>query len=143
MSLPPPSARRVMIDTAGYFGLADPRDQSHVAAVSIAGRLARERWLPITTNFILAETHALLLARRGRDLALRILSEIDQSATVVVRASASDEQRAREIIRRYQDKDFSLTDAISFAVMERLGLGYAFSFDQHYAQYGFALLQPD
>jgi predicted nucleic acid-binding protein len=35
-----------------------------------------------------------------------------------------------------------LTDAISFAVMERPGIGHAFAFDRHFAQYGVALLDP-
>jgi len=96
-----------------------------------------------TTNFIIAETHALLLARRGRAIASRGLGEIDNSTTTVVRISSRDERRAREIIRRYDDKDFSLTDAASFAVMERLRIPHAFTLDRHFAQYGFTVLTPD
>ena len=50
--------------------------------------------------------------------------------------------RGQQIIFQYSDKDFSLTDATSFAVMERLRIGTAFSYDRHFAQYGFALLRP-
>jgi predicted nucleic acid-binding protein len=38
------------------------------------------------------------------------------------------------------DKDFTLTDATSFAVMERLGITYAFTFDHPFTQYGFIAL---
>jgi uncharacterized protein len=41
---------------------------------------------------------------------------------------------AREIIVQCTDKDFSLTDAISFAVMERPGIPQALVFDRHFAQ---------
>ncbi len=41
---------------------------------------------------------------------------------------------------QYDDKDFSLTDATSFAVMERIRVPYAFTFDRHFAQYGFTVL---
>jgi predicted nucleic acid-binding protein len=44
------------------------------------------------------------------------------------------------IIYQYDDKDFSLTDATSFAVMERLRVPAAFTFDRHFAQYGFTVL---
>jgi predicted nucleic acid-binding protein len=54
--------------------------------------------------------------------------------------SLRDERRAREIIAQYDDKDFTLTDATSFAVMERLGITYAFTFDHHFTQYGFIAL---
>ena len=70
-----------------------------------------------------------------------VLTEIDTSqVTTVVRVSARDEQRARAIIARYTDKDFSLTDATSFAVMERLGISEAFTLDQNFAQYGWTML---
>jgi predicted nucleic acid-binding protein len=59
---------------------------------------------------------------------------------VVVRAEATDEAAARSIIYRYADKDFSLTDAISFAIMARLGLSQAFTFDKHFEQYGWRVL---
>ncbi|MBI4506620.1 MAG: type II toxin-antitoxin system VapC family toxin [Chloroflexi bacterium] len=133
---------RAFVDTSAYYALTDPRDGNHAPAHAIAARLATTRWQIITTNFILAETHALLLARLGRAIALRTLDAIERGATTIVRVSADDERRARAILRQYEDKDFTLTDALSFAVMERLALAYAFTFDRHFAQYGFAVLTP-
>lgn len=135
--------QRVFADTSAYAALVDRTDVDHQDAVKIRARLITERWRVYTTNFVVAETHALLLTRHDRSVAARALRDIEQSAgTTVVRAEEQDEQRARQIIDLYQDKDFSLTDAISFAVMERLEIGYAFTFDRHFAQYGFALLTP-
>ena len=135
--------RRVFADTSAYAALIDRTDLDHRDAVRIQTRLIAERWRIYTTNFIVAELHALLLARRDRSVAAKALRDIDQSVgTTIVRADEGDEQRAREIIYQYQDKDFSLTDALSFAVMERLGIGYAFTFDRHFVQYGFALVAP-
>jgi len=59
---------------------------------------------------------------------------------VVIRARASDEERAQQILFQYTDKDFSFADAISFAVMERLDIRRAFTFDRDFAQYGFTVL---
>lgn len=76
--------------------------------------------------------------------ALAILSKIRASPrTTVVRVRARDEERAWEIIEQYDDKDFSLTDAMSFAVMERMHLSQAFSLDQHFAQYGWTVTPLD
>jgi predicted nucleic acid-binding protein len=54
--------------------------------------------------------------------------------------SAVDEQIAVEIISHHADKEYSYTDATSFAIMERLGIRRAFSFDRHFEQYGFELI---
>jgi uncharacterized protein len=106
-----------------------------------SGSRSRYRHL-FTTNFILAEIHALLLSRLGRSIAARFLTEIDGSSITVVRVGVRDEQRAREIITQYVDKDFSLTDAVSFAVMERLHITQAFVFDHHFAQFGVVAVDP-
>jgi predicted nucleic acid-binding protein len=144
VNLPPPRARRVFIDTSAYFALADPRDANHRSATSIQQRLITERWWLYTTNLVIIETHALLVNRVGRGPAMAVLREMDAAGKAgqlhIVRAGVRDEERAREILEQYEDKDFSLTDATSFAVMERLSIQHAFSFDRDFAQYGVALL---
>lgn len=49
-------------DTGAYFALSVVRDINHEAARLIGRRLITERWRLYTTNFVLAETHALFLA---------------------------------------------------------------------------------
>ena len=134
--------RTTFVDSSALYALVDRSEADYAPARIVQSRLQAERWRLFTTNFILAETHALVLTRRNRYDALRVLREIDHSLTTIVRAEADDERRAREILERYDDEDFSLTDAISFAVMERLRIGHAFTFDRHFAQYGFAVLGP-
>jgi predicted nucleic acid-binding protein len=133
-------ADRLFIDTSAYFALYSTEDDHHARAVAVA--MAARRRL-FTTNYIVAETHALFLRRVGRDAGALFLEETDRGSTVVERVSLQDEQRAREIIFSQTDKTCSLTDATSFAVMERLRIGTAFTFDRHFAQYGFAVLGPD
>jgi predicted nucleic acid-binding protein len=146
MTQPPrwqPLRRWVLIDSAGYFALIDSREADHAVAAAVARGLQAAHWRVFTTNFVIAEAHALLLNRLGHSWAARFLIEVAASqSTSVVRARAADERRARAVIARYDDKDFSLTDAISFAVMERLGIPFAFTFDQHFAQYGWTVLTP-
>jgi len=40
----------------------------------------------------------------------------------------------------FSDKDFTYTDATSFALMERIDIMKVFTFDQHFAQYGFEIV---
>ncbi len=125
-------ARRTCVDTSAYFALLDADDANHAQA--------REGWRLFTTSFVLAETHALLLNRLSQQIATRFLRDMEQSPTTMVWVTPADVQRAKAIIYQYDDKDFSLTDATSFAVMERLRLPAAFTFDRHFAQYGFTVL---
>jgi predicted nucleic acid-binding protein len=135
--------RRVLIDSAAYYALADGDAVEHARSVAVFEQLAFEHRPLVTTNFIVAETHALVLRRLGRDMAAGILRRIDRSKTTIVRVKWTDEQRAREIITTHDDKDYTLTDATSFAVMERLGITTVFTFDRHFAQYGFTVLGLD
>ena len=47
-----------------------------------------------------------------------------------------DESRAISILRSHEDKTYSYCDALSFAVMERLGIAEAVAFDRHFREYG-------
>lgn len=143
-TVPAFGSRRFFVDSGAYRAVTDGRETHHSAAIAIADQLVARHWRGFTTNFVVAEAHALVLSRHGRAVAAQALHLIDTSTeTTIVRASLADERRAREIIHRYADKNFSLTDAISFAVMERLRIGYAFTFNRHFAQYGFAVLTAD
>jgi predicted nucleic acid-binding protein len=133
-------ARRALVDASAYFALLDTDDANHVQARTISHRLIAEGWRLFTTSFILAETHALLLNRLRQAIATSFLREMDHSPTTLVWVTPADVERAKAIIYRYEDKDFSLTDATSFAVMERLGVPAAFTFDRHFAQYGCTVL---
>lgn len=57
---------------------------------------------------------------------------------IVAAINEKDEhhREAREILRRYREKELSLTDAVSFAVAERLQVDVVIAFDQHFRQYG-------
>jgi predicted nucleic acid-binding protein len=132
--------RAVFVDSSFWVALMRPRDQTNARARGRIEEIARAGRHPLTSNFVVVETYQVLLARENRRFALRFLDRIEASAIVEVAATPHDQSRAREMLRRYDDKDFSLTDAISFAMMERLGIREAIAFDVRFEQYGFALL---
>ena len=132
--------RRVFVDSSAYLALLDVDDEHHREAREIIQELAQARYRQFTTNVLLIESHALILSVLGRGRAAQFLKDMEESNTVVIRARAADEERAKQILFQYTDKDFSFADCISFAVMERLALRLAFSFDRDFAQYGFTVL---
>lgn len=130
-------SERVFIDTGAFFATSNAQDAHHAQATATARRLTAEQAETYTTNYVVAETHTLLVARVDRATALATLERIQGGPTRIIRATQADERRAQEILRQYADKDFSLIDAISFAVMERLHLRRAWTYDHHFSQFGF------
>jgi len=95
----------------------------------------------VTTNLIVAETHALLLRRVGRGTAEAFARVVRASPNLVVTSSPDFEAAALdEWLGRFDDKDFSLTDAVSFAVMAERGIREALTQDRHFATAGFVLV---
>ncbi len=128
---------RVLVDTSAVFALVDSSDHWHAAAKAGLDSLKKARAEPLLTNFIVAECHALLLARLGAPLARKWLIG---NVWPVRRVTIDDEAVAMSIISKYTDKTFSYADATSFAAMERLGIRKAFAFDPHFRQYGFQVV---
>jgi uncharacterized protein len=133
----------VFVDSGAFYGHLVAEDAAHDMAVALFTRAKTENWDLVTTNFIVAETYALLInrARRGRQEALRLLDAVQAGTFRVERVTPDDEARAMALVRQHADKGYSLCDAMSFVVMERLGITEALAFDRHFVEYGrFAIL---
>src|SRR5687768_15127770 len=133
--------RAVFIDTSAFYASLDRREGTHRSALQVFNWIAQERIVPYTTNFVMAECHALIVSRLGQSAGVDFVDMIERGVVELEWVSVEEEFRARAILR-YHDKTFSYTDATSFVVMERLGLRDAFSFDGDFSQYGFRTL-PD
>lgn len=125
--------RAVLWDSSAVLALLDADDADHRAATSIAHEIAGERRPSFITNYVEVETHALLLRKLGRALARQWLLG---GGLPVVRVSPQEELRGKEFLEKYSDKDWSLCDAISFAVIDVRHVDAAFSFDRHFLQFG-------
>lgn len=125
--------RAVLWDSSAVLALLDADDADHRAAALIAHKIAGERRPSFITNYVEVETHALLLRKLGRSLARQWLLS---GGLPVVRVSPQEEMRGKELLEKYSDKDWSLCDAISFAVIAGRSVDAAFSFDRHFLQFG-------
>ncbi|MGH2610558.1 MAG: type II toxin-antitoxin system VapC family toxin, partial [Tepidiformaceae bacterium] len=112
--------RDIFVDSSAFFALATVRSDHFPSARRILERAEAARFPLVTSSYILAEAHALLVNRVSRQAGLEFLEFVDRSTITVVWPGEAHFVAARQIIDRYADKDFSLTDAISFVVMEQL-----------------------
>jgi predicted nucleic acid-binding protein len=131
----------LFVDTSAWFSLAVRNSPGHErTARSLRKRIAGGARV-VTTNLVVAETHALLLRRAGRDAALRFVRQVGTPPNVVVASTPGFETAAvRDWLERFDDQEFSLTDAVSFAVMTARGIREALALDHHFAAAGFVVV---
>jgi uncharacterized protein len=123
----------VFVDTSVWFGAANTRDRHNSRAKTILSGLAA----PVLTDHVLIETWILLNVRLHRQAAERFWMSVRRGAAQLERVLAADFEAAWAIGEAFPDQDFSIVDRTSFAVMERLGLARAASFDNYFAVYRF------
>ncbi len=121
----------VFVDTSAFLALANRADRHHGAAVA-AFEAAVGRDDLTSSDHVVVETWYLLRAQLGRVAAMAFWDGLDRGIITVVDATAADFQRARKIAHEWADQAFSIVDCTSFALIERLDIRRAFSFDKHF-----------
>lgn len=129
------------MDTSAWYPLTVRGDPAHARLAAALRDRVRRRWRVVTTNLVVAETHALLLRRTSRETALTFVRHIDQPPNVVVRSTPELEAAGvADWLERYADQQFSFTDAVSFAVMAARDIADALALDRHFASAGFRMV---
>lgn len=128
--------RTCFVDSSAFLSLEDPDETSHARTLAVFDELVSERSLLVTTNFVVDETYTLLLTRLGRSRAVSWGEAVQRGPVRIERVSGPNETRAWDIIVGFTDKDFSYTDATSFAVAEALGIDEALALDAHFRRFG-------
>ena len=123
----------VFVDTSVWFSAVNGNDAKHARAKEI---LTAADSL-VTSNIVLAETWRLIHHRIHYHAAESFWSAVRSGAAQIEMAGAADMEAAWLIGKRFADQDFSLADRTSFAMMERLHIYSAASFDGHFAIYRF------
>ncbi|MGD9855194.1 MAG: type II toxin-antitoxin system VapC family toxin [Planctomycetaceae bacterium] len=132
----------ILLDTAYLFALFNPQDQWHARAVAWTIALQEPS---LVTEYVLWEVVNGLSQRRNRDRAHAVVEQIrcDEDCRLIP-ASSQLLSAGLDLHRNRPDKEWSLTDCISFVVMEQQGISRALTYDHHFEQAGFeALLRRD
>ena len=130
--------KSVFADTFYFLALLNERDAAHKRAVA-ASRAAG--LVLVTTEFVLMEMADALCRPPQRDEVLALYNVVETDpAFRLVRASSELVQRGRKLYRERTDKEWPLTDCISFVAMQEHGLAEALTADHHFEQAGFKAL---
>ena len=131
---------RIFVDTGAWVAIADKNDQYAKIATKFYTDLVLQRSNLFTSNLVLVETFNLLSRTIGSKSTTKFGDALKTNVFLTVESiTLVDWERGWKIFGKYDDKDFSFTDCTSFALMERLKVKSAFSFDVHFRQYGFTV----
>lgn len=130
--------RGTFVDTVYILALLNPRDRWHGKAVE----LSRGIRTPLLTSHAVLTEVADALARRDRRVwACQAIDDLLADPDVeCVGTDLETFSAALGLYRERPDKDWSLTDCISFVIMRQRGLTEALTADIHFAQAGFQAL---
>jgi predicted nucleic acid-binding protein len=127
----------VFADTSFFLSLLNEQDESHAAAVEWH---QRARTSIVTTQWVLVETLNAMAAKRDRAGAAELVRRLMADGGVDVVDDEGLFEAGLRLYRERPDKEWSVTDCISFLVMKRRRLSDALTGDHHFAQAGFKVL---
>jgi predicted nucleic acid-binding protein len=132
---------RAFVDASFYISLLWPGDAHHGRAMAWQASLLRARTRLLTTEPVLCEVLNGMARPPGRRRAGQLYRAVlgDPSVTVV-RPDNAMMEAAVALYTDRPDKEWGLTDCLSFVVMARDGLRDALTSDHHFEQAGFAAL---
>lgn len=130
--------RTVFADSYYYLAFVNERDAGYEAAIeysrSFVGR-------SVTTEWVLMEVADALSDPWQRPIFLELMSRLRSEPGVLIVAASHDLfDRGIALFSERPDKSWSLTDCISFVVMQEHGLTEALTADHHFEQAGFVRL---
>jgi len=130
--------KTVFADTSYYLALVNALDEYHAVAYDFTQDYDGAS---VTTAWILLELANSLCRAVNRPLFVSLLWDLERDNRVLI-VPPTQELFARglELYIGRPDKNWSLTDCISFQVMEERALQDALTFDRHFEQAGFRML---
>ena len=125
-------------DTFFYLALINKDDAAHKRAVDLARRL---KGTVVTSAWVLTEVADAFADPDHRESFIKLVESLRSDArTVIVPPQESHFDAGYRLYADRSDKDWSLTDCISFIIMKEQGITSALTGDHHFEQAGLAAL---
>ena len=136
------NSQKVFVDTSAWIALINSSDNLAAKAKQILVRLNQQQVILVTTEFILLEVADALCKTHLRQKTYAYIHGIKQVPDIIkiIPLEQSLLEKGWGIYHQYSDKDWGLTDYISFVVMRQEGITEAFTSDRHFEQAGLTKL---
>jgi predicted nucleic acid-binding protein len=128
----------IFLDTGFLLALFDATDELHARAMSWSGSLGESC---LVTDYVLWECVNAFSHPAARSTAHVLVNHLcSEPGYEIVSATPSLFAAGMKLHRERPDKAWSLTDCISFHVMQQRGIQRALAYDEHFEQAGFVAL---
>ena len=129
------------LDTAFAIALIFPKDFFHEKALELAKQVEKTKARLVTTRAIVIEIGNALSKEGLRKSAVELIDSMEADEMIsIISISDGVYKDAFKLFRSRLDKEWGLTDCISFVVMKQQGITKALTTDQHFQQAGFITL---
>lgn len=135
---------KVFVDTAAWLALVNKDDDLHTQAIQVKNKLQTDKSFLITTDFIFLEVADALATLKFRRITIAYIQRLRGWANLgVLPINEGLYNQGWQLYCQRLDKDWGLTDCISFVAVQQEGVSVAFTSDRHFEQAGFQrLLSP-
>ena len=131
----------VLLDTSAIFAAARTSSDRHAEAGAAYRTLLTGTQRLVTTDLIVAELHALSLARVHPRFGLDLIDRLLTSDRIeIVAAGIERIAAAADLLRQRPGRAYSLADAVSFVLMRELAISRAFTLDADFEAEGFEVV---
>ena len=134
----------VFADTGYWVALLNPRDELHDKATALSQSLNPAQI--VTSEMVLTEVLN-DFSKRGdylRQAATELIDSINKNPNItVIPQTRKQFQQGLKLYKNRLDKNWSLTDCVSFRIMEEMSIHEALAYDKHFEQASFRALLRD
>lgn len=130
----------VFADTSALFSILVQDDYMHDRAKLNYEHFRQSNTHLVTSSYVLLETMALLQRRVGLEAVL----DFDRNIAPLLRVIWVDEawhNRAMQRLHSERSRGLSLTDCLSFEIMDAMEILTAFTFDGHFSDRGYEIAE--
>jgi hypothetical protein len=132
---------KVFLDTSYAIALAIEKDQYHQQALTLANAFEQQGQEVLTTWAVVIEIGNALASASYRKTGVAYINALRADPQVeIVPSSSLTLEAAYALYESRPDKEWGLTDCISFVVMQEHGVTDALTADRHFEQAGFTAL---
>jgi len=129
----------ILIDTNVFIARLDKNDTTHTQVIAISKKIPENSVL-YTTNQIISESLTVAAQKLGKNTAITLLRELLSGDVTIIHVDEHIFSKSLSLFKKIRSKNVSFADCTSFVVLKQYNIDAVFTFDQHFRQQGFKLL---